>query len=321
MEAHGQTTSASEIYSAFINGGKPFKDVNTRYMRLIAGAGHAAAAAPADPGATVAGAIEGGKYKILREVGRGGMGVVYEALNTRINKRVALKKMREELSISGKDRRRFLEEARRVSELHHSGIVDIYDIYEDKGLYLVFEYLDGETLSALLERTGRLPAAKTAAIGVEVCGALAFAHSRKVIHRDIKSANIMLTAEGAVKVMDFGIAREAQDSLSRLTGIETSGTFAYMAPEQHLGFYDERSDLYSLGITLYESVTGELPFRGPDFLAQKRELILRRPRELCPDIPGVLEEIILRCLEPEKEKRPQSAGELAAALKEAGKTL
>ena len=198
--------------------------------------------------------------------------------------------------------------------LHHPNIVDIYDICEQDGnVYLVFELVKGETVDEMLNR-GKRPAIKEALrIACDVCRALEYAHGRRIIHRDIKPSNIMLASDGFVKVMDFGIAREAHDTLSRLTHVETSGTFSYMAPEQHLGAYDAGSDIYALGATLYEMLTLEPPFRGPDFLAQKREMVFKPLRDRAPEVPEELEKIVRRCLEAEREKRFQTA----AAIKEA----
>lgn len=255
------------------------------------------------------------KYQFLREIGRGGMGIVYEAINKEINKKVAIKKIKEELAINIRARKQFLEEAKKVAELHHPNIVDIYDMFEEKNnTYIVFEYVDGKTLDNILDNKGKLSLKETLEIILPVCNALKYAHSKKIIHRDIKPSNIMVTNENFVKVMDFGIAREAKDTISRLTGKDTSGTLAYMAPEQHLGHYDVRSDIYSLGATIYEMLTGEFPFKGPDLLAQKERMIYRPIKELIPDIPEKVEGIIKKCLQSDKEKRYQTVEELIEDL-------
>ncbi len=256
------------------------------------------------------------KYEIVKEIGRGGMGIVYEAVNKQLGKHVAIKKMREEIAVNQREKKRFMDEARQVAELHHPNIVDIYDIYEEAGsVFLVFEHIDGEPLDALLNRESRIQSAKAAAIVLGVCGALEHAHSKRIIHRDIKPSNIMLSKNGFVKVMDFGIARQVSDTLSKLTGTESSGTLVYMPPEQHLGKFDARSDIYSLGVVLYEMVTGELPFNGPDYLAQKREMVHKKPSELVKDLPPGLEAAILDCLQCDADKRPQTATDLGVRLK------
>ncbi len=318
LEAQGRPGDAMDIFKHFVDDNVPYKDAFSRYMRLAGGTLPPAKAkgAPAAAGdeTRVAAPSVSEKYELIREIGRGGMGVVYEAVNRQIKKRVALKKMKEELALNLREKERFLAEAQRVADLHHPNIVDIYDICEQDGnVYLVFELVKGETVDEMLNR-GKRPAIKEALrIACDVCRALEYAHGRRIIHRDIKPSNIMLASDGFVKVMDFGIAREAHDTLSRLTHVETSGTFSYMAPEQHLGAYDAGSDIYALGATLYEMLTLEPPFRGPDFLAQKREMVFKPLRDRAPEVPEELEKIVRRCLEAERGKRFQTA----AAIKEA----
>jgi len=289
-----------------------------------------------------------GRYEILREIGRGGMGIVYEAVNKKLGKKVALKKMREELAINPREKERFLKEARKVAELHHPHIVDIYDIIEETpsqsppfqggekvgvvppsqggDIWLVFEYVDGKTVEEILNTTGKFAVKEAIEIIKQVCEALKYAHSRHIIHRDIKPSNIIVENPpqspfdkggikgGFVKMMDFGIAREAKDTFSRVTGKDTSGTLAYMAPEQELGSYDERSDIFSLGVCFYEMLTGELPFKGPNFYLQKEKSAYIKIREINPEIPEEIEKIIEKCLEPEKEKRFRTVDELRQVL-------
>ena len=318
LEEQGHPDEARDIFKHFVDENVPYKDAFSRYMRLAGGTlpPSKAKAAVASAGAEtrVAAPSVSEKYELIREIGRGGMGVVYEAMNRQIKKRVALKRMKEELALNLREKERFLAEAQRVADLHHPNIVDIYDICEQDGnVYLVFELVKGETVDEMLNR-GKRPAIKEALrIACDVCRALEYAHGRRIIHRDIKPSNIMLASDGFVKVMDFGIAREAHDTLSRLTHVETSGTFSYMAPEQHLGAYDAGSDIYALGATLYEMLTLEPPFRGPDFLAQKREMVFKPLRDRAPEVPEELEKIVRRCLEAERGKRFQTA----AAIKEA----
>jgi len=244
------------------------------------------------------------KYSVFRELGRGGMGIVYEAINKKLGKKVALKKMREELAINPREKERFLKEARRVAELHHPHIVDIYDVIEEgNDIYLVFEFVAGKTIEEILNEKRKIEVKEAIEIIKQVCEALKYAHSKGIIHRDIKPSNIIVDNSGWVKVMDFGIAREAKDTFSRISGKDTSGTLAYMSPEQHLGQYDERSDIYSLGVMLYEMLTGELPFKGPDFYTQKKENVYKRIKDIIPEIPEPIGQIIEKSLHPEKEKR------------------
>jgi len=244
------------------------------------------------------------KYEIIREIGRGGMGIVYEAVNKKLGKKVALKKMKPELAVNPREKVKFLTEARRVAVLHHPNIVDIY----------VFEFVDGKTIEQLLNSGKKFEVTEAIKIAKQVCEALEYAHGKKIIHRDIKSSNVIVSSSGEAKVMDFGIAREAKDTYSRMTGKDTSGTLAYMAPEQEMGSYSEQSDIFSVGVCLYEMLTGEVPFNGPNFLAQKREMVYRKVRELNAGISEEIETIIDKCLQPEKEKRYQSAKELKAKI-------
>ncbi len=248
------------------------------------------------------------RYVIIRELGKGGMGIVYEAKDTVLDRRVALKVMREEISIRKREKERFLKEARTSAKLNHPNIAVLYDIIEDEDrIFLVFEYIDGKNLSSIIDDTGKLPLKIALKISTQTLRALKYSHGMGVIHRDLKPSNIMVNKKGIAKVLDFGIARVAYDTIYTFTG-QTSGTPAYMAPEQHIGGkVDEKTDLYAFGATLYEMLTGELPFKGTDLLMCKREKRLNPPRELNRDIPKKIELLILKCLEPEIDRRPENA--------------
>ena len=323
LEEDRKMDVACKIYERFVNENVPYKDIFSRYMKLSGGrpssVGLKRPLSETVVGGTHTGESEyiGKKYQIIREIGRGGMGIVYEAVNKEIGKKVAIKKMKEELAINPREKKRFLEEARRVAELHHPNIVDIYDMFEESGnVYLVFEYVDGETVDNILNHKTRFSLENTKRIIFAVCSALEYAHNKRIIHRDIKPSNIMETKERYVKIMDFGIAREAKDTLSRLTGKDTSGTMAYMAPEQHLGSYDARSDVFSLGVTMSEMITGELPFKGPDFYLQKEKMIYRPASELVPELPKQIDELISKCLQADKEKRYKTVNDLIMDLRD-----
>ncbi|RLG55269.1 MAG: hypothetical protein DRN88_05875, partial [Candidatus Hydrothermarchaeota archaeon] len=262
-EQNGKLEKAISIYKEIIDKFTTYKDVINRYKNLREMMEkEKASPAPERPPIPkpketvlveeeVVGLISG-RYELLKEIGQGGMGIVYEAMDHRLKRKVAIKKMREEIKAKPKERERFLKEARTVAKLHHPNIVDIYDVIEEEGeIYLVFEFVQGKTLEDIIGDRGKVSWEKSRDIAVAVCDALEYAHKQRVIHRDLKPSNIMLTDAGHVKVMDFGIAREAKDTVSRLSG-ETSGTLVYMAPEQHLGSYDERTDIFSLGATMYE---------------------------------------------------------------------
>ncbi len=275
----------------------------------------AAVGASSPPGGDVGRVV--GKYLVTRRVGEGGMGEVFEALHQQLNRRVALKRMRPEISQSARDKARFLKEARTVAELRHPNIIEIYDILEEAdGLYLVFEFVPGRTVAAWLDEKGTLAWVDALQVMRAACDALDYAHRRRIVHRDLKPSNIMVSRgeRVAVKVMDFGIAREVKDTLSRLGTTDTSGTLPYMSPEQHLGTVDPTSDLYSLGVNFYEMLTGELPFRGPDFLAQKERLVYRPLSGLRPDVPKGVDALLHSCLQPRKEQRMPTAAALWDAL-------
>lgn len=259
------------------------------------------------------------KFDLIREIGRGGMGVVYEAHDKVLDRRVAIKKMRDEIRLDTRERERFLSEARTVAKLRHAGIVEIYSVIEEgRDAYLVFEYVEGETLSDVLGDSERLPFSAARKILKDACEAVAYAHSHGVIHRDLKPSNIMLAGNGAVKVMDFGIARQAKDSLARCSTIHSvAGTPPYMAPEQEQGSTRRESDVYALGVCFYEMLTGKLPFSG-----QGAGLALNKLKGSFPPasesgadgIPKKVDQALLKALSPDPTLRYRSPVEFSRAL-------
>lgn|GEM_PF-1249718 len=256
--------------------------------------------------------VVAGKYRILREIGRGGMSVVYEAYETALDRKVALKKLRKEIRDNPSDRERFLDEARLTARLKHHNIVDIYTILEGEDIFLVLEYVEGRTLSAVLDKYTKLPLKDSLAISKHILRALDYAHRHNVVHRDLKPANIMIANDGFVRVMDFGIAGLM---LSKGVSEDRSGTMAYMAPEQENGQSDRRSDIFSFGATLYEMLTGELPFPGPNFTAQKQRRGFPPARELNRKVSSRLDRLITTCLDPEPERRYQNAGDILSEIR------
>jgi tetratricopeptide (TPR) repeat protein len=252
-------------------------------------------------------------YRILKQIGAGGMGAVFEAEDLSLERRVAIKRMRDEIKQHPGECERFLKEARTVAKLHHPSIVEIYAIVEFEGeILLVFEYLDGATLDTLLRTHQRFSVAQVHGVLKQVCAALGFAHERGVIHRDLKPSNIMVTRELMVKVMDFGVARLAKDALTRLSMTNTVvGTPPYMAPESETGTVRTESDLYSLGVCLYEMLTGVRPFEGTGagMLMNKMNMRYEPASSKAPGLPPGVDAFLARALNSDPEKRPLSAAE------------
>ncbi|MEK9144662.1 MAG: serine/threonine-protein kinase, partial [Elusimicrobiota bacterium] len=272
------------------------------------------AALPAPGGsATAPGMILGGNYRVERELGRGGMGLVFEAEDLTLRRKVAIKSMLERMLQDPRDLEMFLSEARLVAGLKHPNVVEIHSVLrENAQIYLVFEFVSGEPLNAILSRARRLSIEQVKGLARQIAPALDYAHSRKVIHRDLKPANIMVARDGRVKVMDFGIAHQARLTAAKLTRAESWGTPPYMAPEQELGSVAKESDLYAFAVCLYEMLTGALPFGGPNFLAQKTEMRFAPPSRA--GLPPGLDSFMQRALQAEPGRRFHSAAELLAAL-------
>lgn len=258
-------------------------------------------------------------FQMLRIIGRGGMGVVYEAVDRGLNRRVALKRMRDEIRIDARERERFIQEARTVASLHHPNIVDIHAIVEEAGeLCLVFEHVSGRTVEQLLEAKTRLSLAEARHIFRGVCQALEYAHRRGVVHRDLKPSNVMLTDDGEIKVMDFGIARHAKDALSRMTVTNTvAGTPPYMPPEAEQGVIRPETDVYGLGACLYEMLTGERPFPNQATTSAKLSMSYPKPTRLRGDLPAAVDALIDGALQPDPDKRISSAAKFLAQMEAA----
>ena len=261
------------------------------------------------------------RYEILELVGTGGMAKVYKARCHRLNRLVAIKILREDLSQDAEFRRRFHDESQAVAMLSHPNIVAVYDVSRSSELeYIVMELIDGITLKQYMQRKGnKLNWREALHFITQITKALGHAHSRGIIHRDIKPHNIMVLRDGSVKVADFGIARVASGGHSTLTQ-EALGSVHYISPEQARGSHiDARSDLYSAGVVLYEMLTGRLPFEGdtPVSVAiQHINSIPLSPRELEPSIPEALEVITMKAMAPLPENRYLSADDMLADLEE-----
>ncbi|MBI5624690.1 MAG: protein kinase [Elusimicrobia bacterium] len=257
------------------------------------------------------------KYKLVREVGNGGMGVVYEAEDTSLGRRVAIKKMRDEIRLDRKERERFLQEARTVASLRHPNIVEIYSIVEDAGeVYLVFEFAEGKTLHEVLSDGAPLPFDAALRVLKDACEAVDCAHRARIVHRDIKPSNIMVTDSGPAKVMDFGVARQAKDAATRSTATSVAGTPPYMAPESEQGTVGPRGDVYGLAVVFYEMLTGKLPFAGTGagMLLNKMNRKFDALSQAAPGLPAGIDAVMSRALAPEPGERFKTAGEFLAAV-------
>lgn len=267
------------------------------------------------------GKILGNRYKILEKISGGGMAFVYKAQCTLLNRIVAIKILKPEFAEDVDFVRRFRREAQAAASLSHPNIVGIYDVGEEDGLYyIVMEYVEGHTLKDLIKEKAPLPVKEVIEIGIQICDALECAHKNKIVHRDIKSQNIMITSDGRVKVTDFGIARATGGSTITNTG-NVFGSVQYFSPEQaRSDTVDERSDLYSAGIVLYEAFTGKLPFNGETPVSIALKQIQEQPElisNIIPGFPRQLEAIVQKCLAKSPDDRYQSAEDLKADLRRA----
>ncbi|MCZ6463045.1 MAG: protein kinase [Proteobacteria bacterium] len=259
-----------------------------------------------------------GQYGCLRKIGEGGVGEVFEGLDPMLGRRVALKRLRPELASRQEVVERFRSEAQTLAQLNHPHIATLYSFERDGDvLFMVMEYVEGETVAAMLKRGGALPLAAALALFVQALDGIGYAHERGIVHRDIKASNLIQTPDGVVKVMDFGIARVLGSERMTLMG-QLVGTPEYMSPEQVRGEEtDARADIYALGALFYALLTGTVPFRaGSDFDLMRAHLE-SAPMPLVGRVPGVdeeLEAIIFRALEKDPAARFQTTAEFRTAL-------
>jgi len=266
-----------------------------------------------------------GRYQIIEELGRGGMGRVYKVYDTEIKEKIALKLLKPEIGVDQDTIERFRNEIKFARKIGHRNVCKMYDLNKEEGAYYItMEYVHGEDLKRLIRKMGVISAGKTVFIARQICQGLAEAHSLGIVHRDLKPQNIMVDEGGNAKIMDFGIARSLR--LKGITGAGVMiGTPEYMPPEQVEGKEtDPRSDIYSLGVILYEMVTGRVPFEGdtPFTIGVKHKSEApRNPRELNAQIPDDLSRLVLRCLAKEKEKRYQTSEDIISDLDKIEKGL
>jgi len=276
-----------------------------------------------------------GHYRIEAKLGEGGMGVVYRAFDTHLDRPVAIKILRADATASPERKRRFQQEAKAASALHHPNIVHIYDISSSGGTdYIAMEFVDGKTLDRLIGKSG-LALSDTLKYAIQVADALARAHAARIVHRDLKPANIIVSEDGRVKLLDFGLAKLTAaadiDSEAGTATINTRedfqteegtilGTVAYMSHEQAQGKkVDARSDIFSFGSVLYEMVTGRRAFEGANKISTLSAILHNEPpplAEVAPGLPAELDKVIWRCLRKDPDRRAQHAGDIKVALAE-----
>jgi eukaryotic-like serine/threonine-protein kinase len=269
------------------------------------------------------GTLLSGRYRLDARIGSGGMSTVYRAFDTTLEREVAIKLMNREIAANPDQLERFRREARAVAQLSHPHIVGIIDAGEDAGRpYIVFEYVEGETLKQRIRRLGRLPIGEAVAYAIEIARALEAAHDRNIVHRDVKPQNVLIDEEGTAKVTDFGIARTLDAEEEGLTADgRVLGTTDYVSPEQALGHdVTGQSDLYSLGIVLFEMLTGDVPYRGENQVA----VAMKHVREPLPDVQvrrpevsAALAAVIDRATDKELTRRYPDAASMIADLEDA----
>ena len=258
------------------------------------------------------------RYEILERIGSGGMSVVYKAQCHTLNRPVAIKVLKEEFAFDDNFVSKFKMEAQAAARLSHPNIVSVYDVVDEDVLhYIVMELIEGITLKNYIEKKGHLESKEAIGIAIQVGQGIAAAHEQHIIHRDIKPQNMIISRDGKVKVADFGIARAVSTQTMNATAV---GSVHYISPEQARGGYcDERSDIYSFGITMYEMVTGKVPFEGDNTVtvALALEEPVRRPSELVPDLSHALEQIILKCTQKRPDRRYSNVLDVIGDLRKA----
>jgi tetratricopeptide (TPR) repeat protein len=315
LEAQGQALVAVDLYEKIQAIDFHFRDVDARLEALRP----VAAAQGSTSG--VSGLSDSKpseqrpqRYRIDRELGRGGMGIVYKATDLVLDRPVALKVLPDGLRDNPQALRNFVREAKAAAKLNHPNIVTVYDAGEQDGrTFIAMEYVDGTTLKAIVKQRGPLAPRAIVHVLAQVCEGLHYAHAQKIVHRDIKTANLMWTREKKAKIMDFGLAKVVEE-LNHTTIV--SGTPYYMSPEQTEGTsVDHRSDLYSLGVSAFELATGVVPFKDGNVAYHHVHTPPPDPRSLRKEVPDGLAALILRCMAKAPEQRPQDAQEVLGALR------
>ncbi|MCR5279155.1 MAG: Stk1 family PASTA domain-containing Ser/Thr kinase, partial [Lachnospiraceae bacterium] len=264
------------------------------------------------------GMIIGERYEIIEKIGTGGMSDVYRAKDHKLNRLVAVKVLKQEFSENANFVSKFKVEAQAAAGLMHPNVVNVYDVGEESGInYIVMELVEGITLKKYIEKKARLSVREATSIAMQIALGIEAAHNKHIIHRDIKPQNVIISNDGKVKVTDFGIAKAAT---SNTITSNVMGSVHYTSPEQARGGYsDEKSDIYSLGITMFEMLTGRVPFNGDTTVAIAIKQIqepMPSPKEYVPEIPVSVEQIVLKCTQKSPDKRYQNMEELITDLRQ-----
>src|SRR3954466_9499644 len=271
--------------------------------------------------AQMIGTVLSGRYRLEAKLGSGGMSTVYLARDETLDRSVAIKVMHREMSEQADQLQRFRQEARAVAKLSHPNVVGVIDAGEDGGYpYIVLEYVEGETLKQRIDRLGRLPVDEAAAYGIEIGRGLAAAHAQRLIHRDVKPQNVLIDAEGRAKVTDFGIARSLESDGLTAAG-RVLGTTDYVSPEQAIGDgATQQSDIYSLGVCLWEMLTGEVPFKGENQVAVAMQHVrdpIPNVTAYRPEVSAVLASIVDKATRKELKNRYATVDEMVRDLEQA----
>jgi tetratricopeptide (TPR) repeat protein len=314
-EANSDWQAAHDLYEKVLAFDYRHEDTAARLERVRA----QLAKPPENPvaGSGTTAASTSGRYIIRGTLGRGGMGIVYKAEDTVLDRTVAFKVLPESLKENPQALKNFLREAKSAAQLNHPNIVTVYDAGEQDGVYYIaMEYVDGNTLKEIIKRRGKIAPRGIVHVVSQMCEALAYAHEKKIVHRDVKTANTMWTKDRKAKIMDFGLAKVIEEVRNHTTVV--SGTPYYMSPEQTLGKnVDHRSDLYSLGVSVFEMATGTLPFTEGNLPYHHVHTPPPRPQDLEPGLPDAISALIERCLRKDPAERYQSAREILAELRSA----